>query len=110
MAGAEYEIQNDNTEQVKAAIKTATEKALEMVGLQAEGYAKKLCPVFSGNLRNSITHTQDGEWAYIGTNVEYAPYVELGTRKMAARPYLRPAAADHAEEYRAIFESAFRNG
>jgi hypothetical protein len=28
----------------------------------------------------------------VGTNVEYAVYVEFGTSKMAAQPYLRPAA------------------
>ena len=27
----------------------------------------------------------------VGTSVEYAPYVEFGTYKMAARPFLRPA-------------------
>ena len=37
---------------------------------------------------------------YLGTNVEYAPYVEFGTSKMAARPYLRPAFNDHLNEYR----------
>ena len=29
--------------------------------------------------------------ARIGTNVEYGPYQELGTGRMAAQPYLRPA-------------------
>jgi HK97 gp10 family phage protein len=58
--------------------------------------------VDTGNLRNSITHTSDGKAAYIGTNVEYGKYVELGTVKMAAQPYLRPAAADHGETYRNI--------
>jgi hypothetical protein len=29
--------------------------------------------------------------ARIGTNIEYGPYVELGTSRMAAQPYLRPA-------------------
>jgi len=27
----------------------------------------------------------------IGTDVEYAPYVEFGTKRQAAQPYLRPA-------------------
>ena len=27
----------------------------------------------------------------VGTNIEYGPYVELGTSKMRAQPYLRPA-------------------
>ena len=47
---------------------------------------------------------------YIGTNVEYAPYQELGTIHMAAQPFLKPAVADHANEYRKIFENELKNG
>ena len=79
-------------------------RALEAVGLQAEGYAKMLCPVDTGRLRNSITHDTDDETAYIGTNVEYAAYVELGTSKSKAQPYLQPAVQDHREEYKAIIQ------
>ena len=96
------EVTVDNTDAVKGGLQSAFARALERIGLQAEGYAKDLCPVDTGNLRNSITHTSDGKAAYIGTNVEYGKYVELGTVKMAAQPYLRPAAADHGETYRNI--------
>ena len=68
-------------------------KAVERIALLIEGEAKKICPVRTGRLRASI-HTgkiKDGVY-YVGTNVHYAPYVEFGTRKMAAKPYLRPAA------------------
>lgn len=41
---------------------------------------------------------------YIGTNVEYASYVEFGTSKMKARPYLRPAIEDHIDDYKKIAE------
>ena len=41
---------------------------------------------------------------YLGTNVEYAPYVELGTSKMPARPFIRPAVENHLSEYQQIFE------
>ncbi len=79
------------------------DKALEVIGGKAEGYAKKRCPVDTGNLRNSITHQQrDKGTEVIGSNVEYAPYVELGTRKMRPRAFLRPAAENHASEYRDI--------
>ena len=47
---------------------------------------------------------------YIGTNVEYAPYQELGTIHMAAQPFLKPAVADHANEYRKIIEDEMNNG
>ena len=103
---------HDNSKEVSEAIKSAILNGLETCGLVAEGYAKKLCPVDTGNLRNSITHTVDEEEpaAYIGTNVEYAPYQELGTIHMKAQPFLKPAVAEHANEYRKIIENELKNG
>ena len=102
----------DNSKEIIEAMHQATVRALETCGLVAEGYAKKLAPVDTGNLRNSITHeVDDGEpAAYIGTNVEYAPYQELGTINMAAQPFLKPAVADHANTYRKIIENELKNG
>ena len=108
----------DNTAAVVNGIETAVVRALEKIGLAAEGYAKKLCPVDTGRLRNSITHTIDsgGKWAIIGTNVEYGPYIELGSSKTkykganGGKGYLRPAAKDHEGAYRKIVESELKNG
>lgn len=92
--------------EVLAAEAQARARALEIIGGKAESYAKRLCPVDTGRLRNSITHQQfDDHTEIIGTNVEYAPFVELGTVKMGARPYLRPAAENHTEEYKAVFQN-----
>lgn len=103
---------HDNSEEIANEIKSALLRGLETCGLVAEGYAKKLAPVDTGNLRNSITHDVDNEEpaAYIGTNVEYAPYVCLGTIHMKAQPFLKPAVADHANEYRKIIEKELKNG
>lgn len=70
---------------------------LELIGEFVEGEAKNRCPVDTGNLRNSITHEVDESEisVKIGTNVEYAPYVELGTVKMNAQPYLRTAVIEN---------------
>lgn len=93
-----------------SAEQAARNKALEIIGGKAESYAKKLCPVDTGRLRNSITHQQyDEHTEVIGSNVEYAPYVCLGTHKMAPRPFLRPAAENHSEEYKAIIEKCMKN-
>ena len=102
----------DNSKEVSDNIKVALLRGLETCGLVAEGYAKKLAPVDTGNLRNSITHDVDDEEpsAYIGTNVEYAPYQELGTIHMKAQPFLKPAVADHANTYRKIIEDEMKNG
>ena len=63
----------------------------------------------TGRLRNSITGAYDGNSAQVGTNVEYGPYVELGTSKMKERPFIKPAIAEHIDEYKEIFERILEN-
>lgn len=125
----------DNSKEVLTAFQKAAVRALEKCGLVAEGYAKRLCPVDTGNLRNSISHKVDTEEpaAYIGTNVSYAPYVELATgiyaeggrptpwvyqddngnwhwtRGNKAQPFLKPAVADHTKTYSNIIKSELEN-
>lgn len=122
----------DNSDEIKTAMTDAAQRALETCGLKAEGYAKKLVNAPTGRLRNSISHTVKGKDVYIGSNVEYAPYVELGTgvhypggrntpwvyqdekgnwhrtTGQEAQPYLKPAVADHAAEYRRIMENTMK--
>ena len=100
---------------------------LSAIGMAAQGHARDLCPVDTGRLRESIGWTVDGSTVYIGTNTEYAPYVEFGTgphctlgggtmviegkngepRTFAgqrAQPFLKPAISDHVSEYRQYIE------
>lgn len=100
----------DNSEEFLKALPEQIEQALTAIGLTAESYAKADCPVDTGRLRNSITHAvESGEKAvYIGTNVEYAAFVELGTSRMKARPYLKPAATEHTAEYKSLAEQALK--
>lgn len=126
----------DNSEAFIDAMGEAVLRVLEECGLTAEGFAKLLCPVDTGNLHNSIAHqVQPVEQAvYIGTNSEYGPYVELGTgiyydggrptpwvyqdangnwhitRGQRAKPYLKPAVADHQGEYGDIMKRGLKNG
>lgn len=128
----------DNSGKVLDEFQDAVVRALERCGAQAEGYAKDLAPVDTGKLRNSISHKVDSAEpaAYIGTNSEYAPYVELGTGKYAeggegrptpwvyqdakgdwhwtegnpAQPFLKPAVSDHAKTYHNILEDELKRG
>lgn len=98
------------TEEVTQALRLAIHRALTKIGLVAEGYAKRRCPVRTGRLKNSITFFTDDDTVTIGTNVEYAQCVEEGTSRQKAQPYLRPAVEDHLDQYQAIVEDELKGG
>lgn len=81
-----YKLYNNAADVLKA---TAEQKlrALEAVGIQAEGDVKDeitdLDAVDTGRLRGSIAHQVDGDSVEVGTNVDYAVYVHEGTGKYA---------------------------
>ena len=60
----------------------------EQAALIVEADAKRRVPVDQGRLRDSITHEANSKRGKTGTNVEYAPWVEYGTR-----PHFPPVAA-----------------
>lgn len=67
---------------------------VKRVTLKAERYAKQRCPVDTGRLRASITSRIERDSAtvfvgVVGTDVEYAPYVEYGARGRAPVGFLR---------------------
>jgi phage protein, HK97 gp10 family len=74
--------------------------------LDVEAGAKQRVPVDTGLLRNSIQSTMEGELTgVVSTNVEYSIYVEYGTTRMSAQPYMTPA----AEAMRQPFIQALQN-
>ena len=71
-------------------IKESSRKGLEKGAKKIQKNAKYLVPDGeTGHLRNSIKTkseiTQDGAEAQVFTNLEYAPYVEFGTRRTRER-------------------------
>jgi HK97 gp10 family phage protein len=86
-------------------IKTSGLKARQVVNrlaFKVEGYAKMRAPVDTGALKNSgftVVAARDGDAAIVGFSVEYAPYQEFGTYRMAAHPFLWPAVEQAATEF-----------
>ena len=140
--GLSFNIEENNIDEIIKGKDMMVAKALEMIGQNAEKYAKALCPVgtsestgkkgYRGStLRNSITHEVElGDEASvsISSNVEYAPYVELGTGPnfkappeweefnvpspsgighsyVKPRPFLKPAIEEHLSEYESIIKN-----
>jgi HK97 gp10 family phage protein len=91
-------------------MKERREKTIKQIALFVESEAKLRVAVRTGNLRRSITHqTESNETqskAYIGTNIEYAPYVEFGvaSKNIPAQPYLRPAIEENRDKIKKIIE------
>ncbi len=119
MAGIEISL-TDNSDLAKDALEDQLEQALTAVGITAENNAKREITravydqpesksyVRTGRLRNSLTYyvAMNEKAVYIGSAVEYAAPVELGTSRMRARPYLRPAVANYTDEYKNLIKQA----
>ena len=75
----------DNRNQGKEALSKATLKYLFQACILVEGQAVLLAPVKYGRLRDSIDYYVDEKElvGYVGTDVEYAIYVEFGTGEHA---------------------------
>ena len=78
-------------EETTKRLESACEKAVKDTCEDIQRIAKQLAPVRSGKLRNSIKTKVEGMKGEVYSDVSYAGYVENGTRKMRARPFLRPA-------------------
>ena len=98
--------------EVKAELRNRIPTILEALGIEAEGNAvteiTELGAVDTGRLRGSITHAVDDDSAIVGTNVEYGVYVEMGTYKMASRPFLRNAIENYTDDYKRIVEAGLQ--
>lgn len=87
-------VKADKLESVAAKIPGAANYIAELAADTVEHGAKARVPVRTGALRNSITKAGHGNTWIVTALMHYAGYVEFGTRKMAAQPYLRPALED----------------
>lgn len=95
--------------QALQAVQAGTITAARETAIKVASLAKSLAPVDTGQLKGSImwkdarsrtglhdegpklSVTPPAGGIVVGTAVEHAVYQEFGTRKMPAKPYLRPA-------------------
>jgi Mu-like prophage protein gpG len=104
----------DNSEEVLKALENAIDRALDAIGETAVGYAQDVITeagrVDTGTMRGSVDTDHDERTVVIGTNLEYAPYHELGTSK-GIKPihFLKRAATEHTEEYKNLVKDSLEN-
>lgn len=74
-------------------VREGAKQAVAETALLIESDAKQLAPVDTGRLRSSI-HAEiapDGLSATVSDGVTYGIFIELGTRRQKAQPFLGPA-------------------
>lgn len=126
----------DNSMEGKERLKKAAAKWLLQACILVEGQAVLLAPVATSRLKQSIDYIVDDDElvGYVGTNVDYAIYVEFGTGEFAEngngrkggwmykdpsgewfftwgiepQPYLRPAFRQTKGQIEALAKSLFR--
>ena len=94
---------NVKTDKIVKQMRHETGRGLTAAAIFVEGEAKVRSAVDTGNLRSSITHDVGPTRARVGTNVEYASYLEFSTSKMPAQPFLLPALMDNRQRIYKIF-------
>lgn len=95
-------IKDNSAEFMDEMDKEIEEKLVKSV-LVVERKAKQVCKRKTGHLARSITSVVEGDKGVTGSNVHYAPHVEMGTSKMAAQPYLRPGLLYFISQFRRIW-------
>ena len=102
-------IKKNRIPDVMKATEAAKKTALQAAVVFVHGEAVLRAPVDSGNLKNSLAYDVQGDEGRVGTNVEYGPYVEQGTSKQGAQPYLRPAVDENIPQIKSIISDILRS-
>ena len=128
----------DNSAQVMAQFERNKAKTLEEIGLtwqrHASEEAKMMGVMKTGRFRASLSYitptrasgpnasapgqkpsdalsgTSETDAVTVGSNVEYAAYLENGTWKMAARPTVNRSVLNYQSDYRQIIERTMGQG
>ncbi|MFA5153248.1 MAG: HK97-gp10 family putative phage morphogenesis protein [Clostridia bacterium] len=120
-------IDTKEVDRVMKALGMSRDAIIRTIGFDIESAAKQLAPVDTSAMRNSIyTETPDGNtfdvassnalsknpkvttiqhpkpekgFVNVGPSVNYAEFVEFGTSKQSAQPYLVPAAESVSQKF-----------
>ena len=104
----ELEDLDELTDEQSQALEEEVHAIVENAGDNMVTYAQGIVPVRTGNLMASIFAEvdEDNLAVTLGATADYASFIEYGTVKMRAQPFLEPAAAIGQEEMNARIEEA----
>lgn len=89
----------DRTAEISAAMEKRLEQVSDQSANDIASRASALAPRRTGEEAGDFEVTGSGSERHVINQAPYFPYVELGTRKMAAEPSLTPAAQEEAPHF-----------
>ncbi len=99
-----------NLPEAQRRLEMAKIEVLYAWGQFIQSEATMRAPVQTGALRSSIAYRvleKEGR-VVVGSNMEYAPYVELGTSRNKSQPFLEPAIMENHQKLKRIAEEIYR--
>lgn len=93
-----------NFDKAKKQIAQGIDDVLNNIGNFIVAEAQLRTPVDTGNLRRGLGYKTDKKenGVFMGSNIEYDEYVELGTSKQKAQPHWKPAVMDNLDDINKI--------
>jgi HK97 gp10 family phage protein len=85
-------------------------QALEAVGKFIKAKMDSYTPVDTGNLKSHNSYQIVNNELFLQNDCEYAGYVEKGTYKMKAQPFMQPAVYNHVSEIKQISADSLSKG
>jgi HK97 gp10 family phage protein len=101
--------------EIANALEVALQTAMQETAAEAKAEAQALAPVDTGLLRSSIYADVDARGGsarrtlVIGADAPYSAYVELGTGRQRAQPFIRPAVDRIAPRLTETLRAAIRS-
>lgn len=104
----------DNSKEVLAASERAIYAALTKIGISAKQNIQQIIldkDIFdTGDTYRTIDYqvNEQNKSVTVGAQMWYSPFLEFGTHKMPARPFIKPGILEHVSEYKEIVEETFK--
>lgn len=111
MVTIRMEVRSNRIPEIVAQARPRALEAVNAALFAVEGHAKSIVPVDTGALKNSIHVTPADAGTLSGecsASMDYAVYVEYGTYRSPAQPYMTPAAEAAAPGFQAAMADIFR--
>lgn len=90
---------------IAAGLRPQLSQVVDKTGFDLEAREKELAAVDTGFMRNSIQYEKTGDLSgVVAVGAEYAPYVNYGTSRSPAQPFVEPA----VDAVRPGFEAAVK--